>query len=182
LRRIRKSGPADLPTGAGRRFARLALAGAGVAGRAALGELRKLGAGSEERQGIDDATREANAEQVFAALAELRGPFLKLGQLLAQQGHELPEPWVRRLTALQRSAPPMHGALVRVQIRSVLDRPPEELFDVFEREPFAAASLGQVHRARRGGAELAVKVQYPGIERAIQSDFALHRGRRISCS
>ena len=173
MRRTRKSGPADLPTGAGRRFARLALAGAGVAGRAALGELRKLGAGAEERRGIDDATREANAEQVFAVLSELRGPFLKLGQVLSQQGHDLPEPWVRRLAALQRSAPPMHGALVRVQIRSALGRPPEELFDVFEREPFAAASLGQVHRARRGGEELAVKVQYPGIERAVQSDFAL---------
>ena len=91
MRRTRKSGPADLPTGAGRRFARLALAGAGVAGRAALGELRKLGAGSEERQGIDDATREANAQQVFAALSELRGPFLKLGQVLSTTYDEGPK-------------------------------------------------------------------------------------------
>jgi aarF domain-containing kinase len=173
LSRNRKSRPADLPTGAGRRLARLGAAGAGVAGRTALGELRKIGAGPERRQAIDEATREANARQVFDALAELKGPALKLGQVLSQQGHELPEAWTRRLAALQRSAPPMHGALVRIQVRNELGRLPEELFDAFEREPFAAASLGQVHRARRGGEELAVKIQYPGIERAIGSDFAL---------
>jgi predicted unusual protein kinase regulating ubiquinone biosynthesis (AarF/ABC1/UbiB family) len=70
----------------------------------------------------------------------------------------------------------MHGALVRIQVRNELGRPPEELFDAFEREPFAAASLGQVHRARRGNEELAVKIQYPGIERAIGSDFTLLGG------
>lgn len=171
-----KSRPADFPTGAGRRLARLGAAGVGVAGRTALGELRKIGEGPERRQAIDDATREANARQVFQTLADLRGPALKLGQLLSQQGHELPEAWTRRLAALQRSAPPMHGALVRIQVRNELGRLPEELFDTFEREPFAAASLGQVHRARRDGDELAVKVQYPGIERAIASDFALLGG------
>jgi len=162
-----------LPTGAGSRLARLGLAGAGVMGRTALGELRKIGAGPERRQAVDDSTRDANARQVFEVLAELKGPALKLGQVLSQQRHELPEAWARRLAALQRSAPPMHGALVRVQIRNELGRPPEDLFDAFEREPFAAASLGQVHRARRGGEELAVKVQYPGIERAIGSDFSI---------
>lgn len=171
-----KSGPGDLPTGAGRRLVRLGAAGASVAGRTALGGLRKIGAGPERRQAIDEATREANARQVFAALAELRGPALKLGQLLSQQGHELSDAWVRRLAALQRSAPPMHGALVRVRLRGELGRPPEELFEAFEREPFAAASLGQVHRARRGGEELAVKVQYPGIDRAVASDFAVLGG------
>jgi aarF domain-containing kinase len=84
------------------------------------------------------------------------------------QGHSLPEPYVRHLARLQRSAPPF----ARLRLRDELGRPPEEVFEIFEREPFAAASLGQVHRARlASGEELAVKIQYPGIERSIEADF-----------
>jgi aarF domain-containing kinase len=165
---------AEPPLGAGGRLARLGAAGAGVLGRSSLAGLRKLGAGPERRAAIEDATREANAAQIVDALAQLKGPLLKLGQVLSQQSHTLPEAWVRQLSVLQRSAPPMHGTLARLQIRNELGRSPEEVFAGFEREPFAAASLGQVHRARLAtGEELAVKIQYPGIERSIQTDFTL---------
>ncbi|MES1245945.1 MAG: AarF/ABC1/UbiB kinase family protein [Acidobacteriota bacterium] len=158
----------------GGRLARLGAAGAGVLGRTALGEVRKLGAGPERREAIDAATREANALDVMTALAGLKGPLLKLGQFLSQQSHTLPETWVRQLSLLQRSAPPMHGTLARLQLRGELGRDPEEVFADFEREPFAAASLGQVHRARLAtGEALAVKIQYPGIDRSIATDFGL---------
>jgi aarF domain-containing kinase len=162
------------PFSTGRRLTRLGAAGAGVIGRSSLASLRKLGAGPEKRTALEVETREANALQIVDALAQLKGPLLKLGQILSQQSHILPEEYVRRLSVLQRSAPPMHGTLARRQFRSELGRYPEELFAWFEREPFAAASLGQVHRARSvGGEELAVKIQYPGIESAIQADFNL---------
>jgi aarF domain-containing kinase len=68
----------------------------------------------------------------------------------------------------------MHYALVRELLRDELGGEPEEVFSAFEREAFAAASLGQVHRARlRGGEAAAVKVQYPGIGRAIRADLRL---------
>ncbi|HSF42307.1 MAG TPA: AarF/ABC1/UbiB kinase family protein [Thermoanaerobaculia bacterium] len=170
--------PSDrLSTGAGRRLTKAGAAGAGLLGRTALGEIRKLGAAPERREEIDAATHEANALRIFDALGQLRGAFLKVGQLLSQQSHSLPEAYVRRLSELQRSAPPMHGTLARIQVKNELGRPPEEIFAEFEREPFAAASLGQVHRARLAtGEEVAVKIQYPGIERSLESDFKLLRG------
>jgi aarF domain-containing kinase len=152
-------------------------AGAGVLTRTALAEARKTVAGPAGRAAIDAATQEANALQILDAMGRLKGAFLKVGQLLSQQSHTLPEAYVRRLAELQRQAPPMHGALARIQLRNELGRPPEEAFAAWEREPFAAASLGQVHRARLAdGRAVAVKVQYPGIERAIASDFSILRG------
>lgn len=172
----RRPPPADLPAGPARRLARVGAAGLGIAGRTAAGRLRKVGAGAERRARIDAAVEDGNALQLFETLAGLRGTFAKLGQLLAQQGHALPEAYVLRLAELQRSAPPMHGTLARIQIRNELGRPPEELFAAFEREPFAAASLGQVHRARLAdGRDVAVKVQYPGIERTLETDLGLLR-------
>jgi aarF domain-containing kinase len=172
-----KKTPAEIPAGAPRRLARIGAAGAGVLARTALAGVRKAGAGAAERQAIDTETREANALQIFDAMGRLKGAFLKVGQLLSQQSHSLPEAYVRRLAELQRQAPPMHGTLARIQFRNELGRPPEEVFAAFEREPFAAASLGQVHAARLvSGEALAVKIQYPGIERSITSDFAILRG------
>jgi aarF domain-containing kinase len=173
----KKKTPSEIPAGAPRRLARIGAAGAGVLARTALAGVRKAGAGTARREAIDAATQEANALQIFDAMGQLKGAFLKVGQLLSQQSHSLPEAYVRRLAELQRQAPPMHGTLARLQIRNELGRPPEELFAAWEREPFAAASLGQVHRARlASGEELAVKIQYPGIERSITSDFAILRG------
>lgn len=171
------SEPPEMPAGAGRRLARAGMAGAGVLARTALAGVRKAGADPAAREAIDAATREANALQIFDAMGRLKGAFLKVGQILSQQSHSLPEAYVRRLAELQRQAPPMHGSLARIQLRNELGRPPEEAFAAWEREPFAAASLGQVHRARLAGGEaVAVKIQYPGIERAIASDFAILRG------
>lgn len=168
-----KSSPA-MPTGPASRAARVARTGAGIAGRSAAARVRKIGADPARREAIDAETQAAGALALFDTLADLRGPAMKLGQVLAQHGYALPEAYVQRLADLQWSAPPMHGTLARIQFKQALGRFPEEVFERFERVPFAAASLGQVHRAwLPDGTPLAVKIQYPGIERAIASDFAL---------
>jgi predicted unusual protein kinase regulating ubiquinone biosynthesis (AarF/ABC1/UbiB family) len=163
-----------MPTGPASRAARVARTGAGIAGRSAAARLRRIGADPARREAIDAEAQAASALALFDTLADLRGPAMKLGQMLAQHGYALPEAYVQRLADLQWSAPPMHGTLARIQFKQALGRYPEEVFARFERVPFAAASLGQVHRAwLADGTPLAVKIQYPGIERAIASDFAL---------
>ncbi len=84
----------------------------------------------------------------------------------------LPSQVVSTLDMLHAQAPPMHFSLIRGVFRSELEQDPADLFATFEKEPFAAASIGQVHRATlKSGEEVAVKIQYPGIGRAMQADL-----------
>jgi predicted unusual protein kinase regulating ubiquinone biosynthesis (AarF/ABC1/UbiB family) len=120
--------------------------------------------------------RQKNAQRFREELQQLRGPVMKLGQTLSMQGHLIPEEILEELTALQMHAPSMHPTLMRTQFKRSMGKYPEEVFARFEMEPFAAASLGQVHFAvTRGGDEVAVKIQYPAIREAIRNDFALLR-------
>jgi predicted unusual protein kinase regulating ubiquinone biosynthesis (AarF/ABC1/UbiB family) len=106
-------------------------------------------------------------------LMALRGPVMKLGQALSLQSDVWPEEVLAELSRLQMQAPGMHPSLVRAQFRSSMGKDPEEVYRTFAPEPFAAASLGQVHRATlKSGESVAVKIQYPGIREAIRSDFA----------
>jgi aarF domain-containing kinase len=162
-----------IPTDAPGRLVRMGLMGAGVVGRNTLAGIRKIGASEERRREIDRSTHEANAIRIFDSMTQMKGAFMKLGQMLSLQAHTLPEPYLRRLADLQWEAPPMHATLMRLQFRNETGKAPEDVYDAFERDPFAAASLGQVHKARlKTGETVAVKIQYPGIDRSIDSDFA----------
>ena len=121
-------------------------------------------------------TAKQTANAMLKTLGEMKGLPLKLGQMasyidgLAPPGYEARFQEV--LTQLQSKAPPLSSEAARRVITQELDGPPEELFQSFESEPFAAASIGQVHRAvTRGGEAVAVKVQYPGIDKAIENDL-----------
>jgi predicted unusual protein kinase regulating ubiquinone biosynthesis (AarF/ABC1/UbiB family) len=84
----------------------------------------------------------------------------------------VPEQYIEAFSSLHFEAPPMHFSLLREFMRDELGADPLEVFAEFETEAFAAASLGQVHRARlKSGEQVAVKVQYPGIAKTIQADF-----------
>lgn len=116
------------------------------------------------------------AQQLVDMLGEMKGAAMKLGQLasfyeFATPGDHL-STYRDALTMLQNSAPPMDPAASRSVIRKEFGRPVEEVFDSFEDEAVAAASIGQVHRARLfSGEVVAVKVQYPGVDEAVRADL-----------
>jgi predicted unusual protein kinase regulating ubiquinone biosynthesis (AarF/ABC1/UbiB family) len=116
------------------------------------------------------------ARRIRQELESLKGPVMKLGQMLSMQSHLMPEEVLGELANLQMRAPAMHGSLARAQFRASFGKFPEEVFREFSTEPFAAASLGQVHRAvTHHGEIVAVKIQYPAIRSAIEDDFKLLR-------
>src|ERR1700730_10178470 len=122
------------------------------------------------------STHTRAARRMVDEMQTLRGPAMKLGQTLSLQTGTLPDEVLAELTTLQMEAPGMHPSLVRVQVKGSLGREPEEMFRDCAPEPFAAASLGQVHHAvTREGQRVAVKIQYPGIRQSIENDFKLFR-------
>ncbi len=116
-----------------------------------------------------------NAEVLFKALVQLRGTALKVAQMIGMEQGLLPESYRKELEKSFHRVPPLNRVLVNKTIKQSLGKLPNELFDSFETKAFAAASLGQVHRAKIGTRQVAVKVQYPGVHVAIKSDLAMLR-------
>jgi predicted unusual protein kinase regulating ubiquinone biosynthesis (AarF/ABC1/UbiB family) len=164
----------DIPRRTVSRTAKLAGIPLGVAGRAAAGWGRRIAGGDREEISAQLVAR--SAEQLFAVLGELKGGAMKFGQALSVFEAAVPEemagPYREALTKLQTAAPPMPRADVHRMLAEQLGRNWRARFRDFDDEPAAAASIGQVHRARwRDGREVAVKVQYPGAEEAVLSDL-----------
>jgi len=135
--------------------------------------LRGSFASEDEQRRLRNEAHLSAALRLLGGMSYLRGAVMKAGQALANYPTLVPEEFIETLGALHFEAPPMHFALLQELLRDELGGEPEALFAEFDRRPFAAASLGQVHRARlRDGRLVAVKVQYPGIRRAIRDDFA----------
>ncbi len=127
--------------------------------------------------------RGKNAAQLTAVLGGLKGPIMKVAQLMATVPDLLPPEYVEELQKLQSEAPPMGWAFVKRRMVAELGAGWQERFAEFEHQPAAAASLGQVHRARSlDGKLLAAKLQYPDMQSAVEADlqqldwlFAIHR-------
>ncbi|MFZ0844577.1 MAG: AarF/UbiB family protein [Pseudolabrys sp.] len=116
--------------------------------------------------------RAGNAVALASALGGLKGPIMKVAQLLATIPDALPAEYAGELMKLQSQAPPMGWAFVKRRMQAELGAGWENKFANFEHRPAAAASLGQVHRATAtNGAELACKLQYPDMQSAVEADL-----------
>jgi len=113
---------------------------------------------------------EKNAEDLKNILGNLKGPIMKIAQLLSTVPDLLPEEYVNELTKLQSNAPPMGWNFVKRRMKNELGFNWLDSFDSFEKEPFAAASLGQVHRAVYKGENVVCKLQYPDMNSIVDAD------------
>ena len=117
--------------------------------------------------------REKDAASLAAALGGLKGPIMKVAQLLATIPEALPAEYAAELGQLQSQAPPMGWPFVRRRMAAELGPDWEAKFATFEHEAAASASLGQVHRAKsHDGGALAAKLQYPDMQSAVEADLA----------
>jgi len=154
------------------RMLRFGMLGGELALSAALGTVRQVSAGRKPDLAAALLTP-GNADLLARRLSSLRGPAMKLGQILSLQSEEiLPEAFRDALAMLHAQG----YAMPDTQLRRILGREYgkgwQRKFDHFDFEPVAAASIGQVHRARKhGGRELALKIQYPGVARSVDSDI-----------
>jgi predicted unusual protein kinase regulating ubiquinone biosynthesis (AarF/ABC1/UbiB family) len=114
-----------------------------------------------------------NAEDIYQSLSQLKGSALKVAQMLSMDKNLLPRAYTQQFAMSQYSAPPMSAPLVIRTFQRSNGQSPQQVFDEFSLQSSAAASIGQVHKARKGNQWLAVKIQYPGIADSIQSDLKL---------
>ena len=159
----------------GQRMKRYAQVGSGVGGLAAkVAGQRVFGMTPD-----NDKT----ARELKQALGGLKGPIMKVAQMLATVPDAVPAEFAIELSELQSAAPPMGWPFVKRRMRAELGAGWETRFKSFEREAAAAASLGQVHRAvSLEGRPLAAKLQYPDMQSAVEADlnqlgivFSIHR-------
>src|SRR6266508_3125662 len=119
----------------------------------------------------DEAHHRDRADRLTATLAELGPTFIKLAQVFGARADILPEPYLGAIGKLTDRVPPLPPGAAEQVIGSELAQPVESVFARFDPTPLAAASLGQVHRARHGDREVVVKVLRPGVEDTVRQDL-----------
>ncbi len=140
--------------------------------RFGVSKVRGIGSAEERRAQLDEQFAIRTAEDVAKELGEMKGVLMKAGQLISFIFEALPDEAQEALATLQADAAPMAPTLAASVVKGDFGKPPEKVFLDWQDMPVAAASIGQVHRAiTHDGRDVAVKVQYPGVHEAIESDL-----------
>jgi predicted unusual protein kinase regulating ubiquinone biosynthesis (AarF/ABC1/UbiB family) len=166
-----------IPTSRVGRTARIGGLAAGQAIRQAGTRAANVTRSKEGRSAALERRHIEAAEQIVAALGTMKGAAMKIGQVMSFLDvgvvpEDYREEFQRRLAALRDAAPTVTFKDMRKVIEEELDESVEEVFDEFDEQPIAAASIGQVYRARLpDGRRVAVKVQYPGVGAAVRADL-----------
>jgi len=160
------------PASRTKRFLKLAGMTASVAGSYAVNKVRRKYTESSDHEAQQRLAYDKMANQIVDTLGELKGAVMKVGQIASQTQDFLPKEFSDALQKLQKEAPPMAFSVIRQQIENELGAGLEELFASFDTEPYAAASIGQVHKAKTfDGQDVIVKVQYLGVDKSVNSDL-----------
>lgn len=145
---------------------------ASIAGKAAKNSLKHLSSDEEKRIQARSELMQDVGIQIAETLGEMKGAVMKVGQIASQYKDVFPPEVAAALEKLQKDAPPMPYGQIRAQVERELKAPIDELFAEFAEQPFAAASIGQVHKATLpSGQKVVVKVQYPDVDENCDSDL-----------
>jgi len=146
---------------------------AGTGARVGINYLKHYGQRSIGAAPDDSGLHERNAEAVYKTFSELKGGPLKLAQMLSIDNNLLPAAYAEQFSKAQYSAPPLSYPLVARTFRREIGKSPLEIFETFSESAAHGASIGQVHKATKGGRDFAVKVQYPGVAESLRSDLRI---------
>ena len=155
-----------------KRFLKLAGMTASIASKSVVNSIRNRNADEEQKNAARSQLFQDIGLQIADTLGEMKGAVMKVGQIASQYKDIFPPEVAKAIAKLQSQAPAMPFAAIQQQVEKELGKPLKDLFSSFEIEPFAAASIGQVHRAvLPNGQAVVVKVQYPGVDQACESDL-----------
>jgi predicted unusual protein kinase regulating ubiquinone biosynthesis (AarF/ABC1/UbiB family) len=159
----------SIPTKKIDRVAKLVTTGVKVGGN----YLKYYGSKMVNPELTKDTLHENNAADIYDGLKELKGSALKVAQMLSMEKNLLPQSYVEKFSLSQFSVPPLSAPLVIKTFKKYFGAEPHQIFDEFSADSINAASIGQVHKAKKDGKELAVKIQYPGVRESISTDIAI---------
>lgn len=160
-----------IPTSKVQRAAKFVKTGAKVGGNYVKHYAKKAVNPKLTKEGLHND----NARDIYNSLSELKGSALKVAQMMSMDKNMLPTAYQDKFSMAQYSAPPLSYPLVVKTFHQYFKESPSAIYDVFTKNAVNAASIGQVHKARKGDKQLAVKIQYPGVASSVRSDLKLVR-------